>query len=66
MRSKPIVALMPFMECAMRKISLIVSRSSGSLLDAHDGEVERLEVLLGLREEHRQVVGERPSAPFGR
>src|ERR671936_3162141 len=29
MPSKPIVALMPFIECAMRKISSTVSRSSG-------------------------------------
>ena len=29
----------------------------GALLDAHDREVERLEVLLGLGEEEREVVG---------
>ena len=58
MPAKPIVALMPFSECAMRKISSTVSWSSGLLLDPDDGEVELLEVLAPLGEEHRQVLGD--------
>ena len=42
MPAKPIVALIPFMECAMRKISSTVSGSSGRLLDPDHGEVELL------------------------
>ena len=66
MPAKPIVALMPLSECAMRKISSTVSRSSGLLLDAHDGEVELLEVLARLGEEHRQVLGGSISRSSGR
>ena len=58
MPPKPIVALMPFIECAMRKISSTVSWSSGLLLDPHDGEVELLEVLPALGQEHREVLGD--------
>ena len=45
MPSKPMVALMPFSEWAMRKISSTVAPVVGVLLDAHDGEVELLQVL---------------------
>ena len=55
--AKPMVALMPFSECAMRKISSTVSRSSGRLLDAHDREVELLQVLAALGQEHREILG---------
>ena len=55
MPAKPIVALMPFSECAMRKISSTVSWSSGALLDPDDREVELLQVLSALGEEHREV-----------
>ena len=58
MPAKPIVALMPFSECAMRKISSMVSRSSGVSSIAHDREVEVLEVLARLGEEHREVLVE--------
>ncbi len=58
MRSKPIVALMPFSECAIRKISSTVSTVVGSLLDADDRQVQLLEVLAALGEEHRQVLVE--------
>ena len=58
MPAKPIVALMPFIECAIRKISSTVSWSSGRLLDPHDREVELLEVLTPLGQEHREVLGD--------
>ena len=57
MPAKPIVALMPFIECAMRKISSTVSRSSGGSSIADDREVELLEVLAPLGQEHREVLG---------
>ena len=56
MRAKPIVPLMPLRECAMRKISSIVSLSDGRLLDPDDGEVQRLQVLAALGEEHSDVL----------
>ena len=55
--AKPIVALMPFSECAMRKISSIVSLSSGFSSIATTREVELLEVLAALGQEHREVLG---------
>ena len=61
MPAKPMVALMPFSEWAMRKISSTVAPVVGLLLDAHDGEVELLQVLAALGEEHREVLGACPS-----
>ena len=60
MRAKPIVALIPFRECAMRKISSTVSGSSGVSSIADHREVELLQVLTPLGQEHREVLG--PSA----
>ena len=56
MPAKPIVALMPFSECAIRKISSTVVRIVGLLLDPDDGEVELLQVLAALGQEHREVL----------
>ena len=57
MPSKPIVALMPFSECAIAEDLVDRLPVVGLLLDPDDGEVELLEVLAGLREEHREVLG---------
>ena len=56
MPAKPIVALMPFRECAIRKISSTVVRIVGRLLDLDDREVELLQVLTPLGQEHREVL----------
>ncbi len=56
MLAKPIVALMPFIECAMRKISSTVGLVVGGLLDLDDREVELLQVLTPLGQEHREIL----------
>ena len=55
--AKPIVALMPFSECAIRKIPSTVVLVLRGLLELDDGEVQFLEVLPRLGEEHRHVFG---------
>ena len=56
--AKPIVALIPFRECAMRKISSSVSRSSGVSSMRMTARFSVLQVLAALGEEHAQVLGD--------
>ena len=55
--AKPIVALMPLSEWAIRKISSTVARSCGLSSSATIARLSSCEVLARLGEEHRHVLG---------
>ena len=56
MPAKPIVALMPFMRVRDAEDLVDRLRVVGRLLDPDDGEVELLQVLAPLGEEHGEVL----------